>query len=91
MCFKFSPSVHMQRPPQASMGLDTMLFGVSGSWDDMDATSLPVEFDPGPPSEKLTCGRHGAAVQNHGDLLGGFLLSRVFILIVAYNKGFPYK
>lgn len=22
----------------------------------MDATSLPVEFDPGPPSEKLTCG-----------------------------------
>ncbi len=41
---------------QASMGLDTMLFGVSGSWDDMDATSLPVEFEPGPPSEKLTCG-----------------------------------
>lgn len=37
------------------MGLDTMLFGVSGSCDDMDATSLPVEFEPGPPSEKLTC------------------------------------
>lgn len=39
---------------QASMGLDTMLFGVSGSWDDIDATSLPVELDPGPPSEKFT-------------------------------------
>lgn len=38
------------------MGLETMLFGVSGSCDDMDATSLPVEFEPGPPSEKLTCG-----------------------------------
>lgn len=38
------------------MGLDTMLFGVSGSWDDMEATSLPVELEPGPPSEKLTCG-----------------------------------
>lgn len=38
------------------MGLETMLFGVSGSCDDMDATSLPVELEPGPPSEKLTCG-----------------------------------
>lgn len=46
--------------PQASMGLDTMLFGVSGSWDDMDATSLPVELEPGPPSEKLTCGTRAA-------------------------------
>lgn len=41
------------------MGLETMLFGVSGSCDDMDATSLPVEFEPGPPSEKLTCGTRG--------------------------------
>lgn len=50
----------LQRPcrsAQASMGLETMLFGVSGSWDDMDATSLPVEFEPGPCSEKLTWGR----------------------------------
>lgn len=46
------------------MGLETMLFGVSGSCDDMDATSLPVEFEPGPPSEKLTCGTHQAAVRN---------------------------
>lgn len=36
------------------MGLDTMLLGVSGSWEDIDATSLPVELEPGPPSEKLT-------------------------------------
>lgn len=50
--------------PQASMGLETMLFGVSGSWEDMDATSLPVEFEPGPPSEKLTCGTHQAAVRH---------------------------
>lgn len=49
--------------PQASMGLETMLFGVSGSWEDMDATSLPVEFEPGPPSEKLTCRTHQAAVR----------------------------
>lgn len=48
-------SVH-SASPQASMGLETMLFGVSGSCDDMDATSLPVELEPGPPSEKLTCG-----------------------------------
>lgn len=32
-----------------------MLLGVSGSWEDIDATSLPVELEPGPPSEKLTC------------------------------------
>lgn len=50
-------SVHAA-PAQASMGLETMLFGVSGSWDDIDATSLPVEFEPGPPSEKLTCRAH---------------------------------
>lgn len=37
------------------MGLATMLLGVSGSCEDMEATSLPVEFEPGPPSEKLTC------------------------------------
>lgn len=41
-------------PIHASIGLDTMLFGVSGSWEDIDATSLPVEFEPGPPSEKFT-------------------------------------
>lgn len=40
--------------PHASIGLATMLFGVSGSWEDIDATSLPVELEPGPPSEKLT-------------------------------------
>jgi len=38
----------------ASIGLATMLFGVSGSCEDIDATSLPVEFEPGPPSEKFT-------------------------------------
>lgn len=37
------------------MGLATMLLGVSGSCEDMEATSLPVELEPGPPSEKLTC------------------------------------
>lgn len=41
--------------PHASIGLATMLLGVSGSWEDIDATSLPVELEPGPPSEKLTC------------------------------------
>lgn len=41
--------------PQASMGLATMLLGVSGSCEDIEATSLPVELEPGPPSEKLTC------------------------------------
>lgn len=41
--------------PHASIGLATMLLGVSGSWEDIDATSLPVELEPGPPSEKFTC------------------------------------
>lgn len=90
----------MQRPPQASMGLDTMLFGVSGSWDDMDATSLPVEFEPGPPSEKLTCGRHGAAGQKHMDLQRCVEISllyitaqhfQLFTLIFANNEGFTQK
>lgn len=49
--------------PHASMGLATMLFGVSGSCDDMEATSLPVELEPGPPSEKLTC-REGGEMKN---------------------------
>lgn len=44
----------IQNGPQASMGLATMLLGVSGSCEDMEATSLPVELEPGPPSEKLT-------------------------------------
>lgn len=46
---------HIVHSPHASMGLATMLLGVSGSWEDMEATSLPVELEPGPPSEKLTC------------------------------------
>lgn len=49
---------------QASMGLDTMLFGVSGSCDDIDAASLPVELEPGPPSEKLTCRAHKTTIRN---------------------------
>lgn len=67
LCVQFSPS--FARPAQASMGLDTMLFGVSGSWDDMDATSLPVELEPGPPSEKLTCEGRGGGTHT-GEWIG---------------------
>lgn len=45
-------------PPHVSTGLGTMLFGVSGSWDDREVTSLPEEFPKEPDSEKETYGRN---------------------------------
>lgn len=52
---RFQGPQQRKEVPHASIGLATMLLGVSGSWEDIDATSLPVELEPGPPSEKLTC------------------------------------
>lgn len=42
------------RSPHVSMGLGTMLFGVSGNCDDREVTSLPEEFPKEPDSEKDT-------------------------------------
>lgn len=38
-----------------STGLGTMLFGVSGSWDESEVTSLAEELPREPDSEKDTC------------------------------------
>lgn len=40
--------------PHVSTGLGTILFGVSGSWDDREVTSLPEELPREPDSEKDT-------------------------------------
>lgn len=42
-----------------SIGLGTMLFGVSGNCDDKEVTSLPEEFPLEPDSEKDTCDGNG--------------------------------
>lgn len=44
-------------PLHVSMGLWTILFGVSGNWDDREVTSLAEEFPKEPDSEKDTYGR----------------------------------
>lgn len=41
-------------PLHVSMGLWTILFGVSGNWDDREVTSLAEEFPKEPDSEKDT-------------------------------------
>lgn len=40
--------------PHVSTGLGTILFGVSGNWDDRDVTSLADEFPNEPDSENDT-------------------------------------
>lgn len=41
-------------PFHVSTGLGTILFGVSGNWEDKEVTSLPEEFPRDPDSEKDT-------------------------------------
>lgn len=54
------------RPVHVSMGLGTILFGVSGNCDDREVTSLPEEFPREPDSEKDTC-RGGGETQRESE------------------------
>lgn len=71
-------------PPHVSIGLGTMLFGVSGNCDDREVTSLPEELPREPDSEKDTCQDTHTQERSldHKDLLKSWLFICVWLLII---------
>lgn len=61
--------------PHVSMGLGTILFGVSGNCDDREVTSLPDEFPREPDSEKDTWAEEARKYRVLKIYIYGFFLS----------------